>query len=58
MHLRLPLPSESLPQLIKATIKIDAATIFVYLEPAENDWPFVIENDSDCSLEYGQVVYL
>lgn len=42
--------------LIRADVRVDGPTIFVFLSPANNDWPFTIENHSDQVLEICQNV--
>ncbi|TFK77101.1 vacuolar protein sorting-associated protein 13 [Pluteus cervinus] len=41
-------------RLIRINIKVDASTMFIYLEDAIEGWPFLIENDSDAHVEFGQ----
>lgn len=57
MHFRLP-TSENGGQirLLRADIKIDGPTIFVYLDDATDGWPFKIENDSDFPFTFCQTV--
>ncbi|KAJ7293574.1 vacuolar protein sorting-associated protein 13 [Mycena rebaudengoi] len=49
VHLRLRYPGreQEPPQLIRGEVKIDGSTIFVSFSPANEAWPFLIENDSD-----------
>lgn len=57
VHFRLP-TSENSHQvhLMRADVKIDGPTIFVYLDEATEGWPFKIENDSDYSFSLSQTV--
>lgn len=43
-------------RLVRADVKIDGSTIFVTFCPAEEGWPFTIENDSDYTLSVSQTV--
>ncbi|TFK57082.1 DUF1162-domain-containing protein [Heliocybe sulcata] len=48
VHFRLREPGEGgATRLVRADVKIDGATIFVIYSPAEDGWPFLVENDSD-----------
>ncbi|KAK7058962.1 Vacuolar protein sorting-associated protein 13 [Paramarasmius palmivorus] len=49
VHLRLPRPGNDTGNftLVRADIKLDGSTVFVHLAPALDEWPFVIENNSD-----------
>ncbi|KAF5390329.1 hypothetical protein D9757_002946 [Collybiopsis confluens] len=49
VHFRLKVPGSDQIRLIRVDVKIDGSTIFVYLSSASNNWPFVIENRSDCT---------
>ncbi|KAI0724570.1 vacuolar protein sorting-associated protein 13 [Cerioporus squamosus] len=55
VHFRLP-TSENGQQvrLMRADVKIDGPTIFVFLDEATEGWPFKIENDSDYSFSFSQ----
>lgn len=57
VHFRLP-SSDSGQQvrLMRADVKIDGPTIFVFLDEATEGWPFKIENDSDYSFSFSQNV--
>ena len=43
---------------MRAEVKIDGPTIFVFLDEAREGWPFRIENDSDYSFSFYQYVEL
>lgn len=43
-------------RLVRADVKIDGSTIFVSFSPAEDGWPFTIENDSDYAISMAQTV--
>ena len=57
VHFRLP-ASENGQQvrLMRADIKLEGPTIFVYLDEATEGWPFRIENDSDLRFTIYQTV--
>lgn len=42
--------------LVRADVRIDGSTIFVAFSPAEEGWPFVVENDSDYKISMQQTV--
>ena len=42
--------------LMRAEVKIEGPTIFVFLNEATEGWPFTIENDSDYSFAFCQTV--
>ncbi|RPD62925.1 vacuolar protein sorting-associated protein 13 [Lentinus tigrinus ALCF2SS1-6] len=55
VHFRLPTSeSDQQVRLMRADVKIDGPTIFVYLDEATEGWPFKIENDSDYSFSFSQ----
>ncbi|KAJ3800717.1 vacuolar protein sorting-associated protein 13 [Lentinula aff. detonsa] len=56
VHLRLKAPGDHSDQirLIRADVKIDGSTIFVYFSSADDGWPFVIENGSDYTFSLSQ----
>ena len=60
VHLRLRRLRESQEQvdLIRADVRIEGSTIFIFLSLATEGWPFVIENDSDYAVEFSQQVGL
>jgi len=42
--------------LVQVDIRIESSTIFVIISPADNGWPFEIENFSDYILSVSQTV--
>ena len=60
VHFRLHRLRETEEQidLIRADVRIEGSTIFIYLSLATEGWPFVIENDSDHVVEFSQQVGL
>ena len=57
VHFRLPAPGDpSKVHLLRADVKLDGSTIFVYVSLASEGWPFVIENDSDYPFTFWQTV--
>ncbi|KAI0756975.1 vacuolar protein sorting-associated protein 13 [Daedaleopsis nitida] len=55
VHFRLAASDNSQQQrLMRADIKIDGPTIFVFLDEAKEGWPFTIENDSDYTFQFYQ----
>ncbi|KAI0047829.1 hypothetical protein FA95DRAFT_1589004 [Auriscalpium vulgare] len=55
VHLRLKEPGQSgITHLIRIDVKMDGATIFVFVNLADDDWPFSIENDSDYPVTFCQ----
>ncbi|KAA1471483.1 DUF1162-domain-containing protein [Dentipellis sp. KUC8613] len=53
VYLRMKHPSQTdSSHLIRADVKMDGATIFVFLQLADDNWPFLIENDSDASVVF------
>jgi vacuolar protein sorting-associated protein 13A/C len=57
VHFRLRRLGEQV-DLIRADVRIEGSTIFIYLGLATEGWPFVIENDSDHVVEFSQQVGL
>ncbi|KAF8274093.1 hypothetical protein EI94DRAFT_1696360 [Lactarius quietus] len=56
VHFRLRRPGErGTTHLIRADIKMDGATIFISLNLADDDWPFLIENDSSYTVNLCQI---
>ncbi|KAF8873711.1 vacuolar protein sorting-associated protein 13 [Gymnopilus junonius] len=48
VHFRLPRSGEAgQHDLVRADVRIDGSTIFIFFNLAGGDWPFIIENDSD-----------
>ncbi|KDQ63547.1 hypothetical protein JAAARDRAFT_29565 [Jaapia argillacea MUCL 33604] len=48
IHLRLQHPGENNNvQLVRADVQLDGSTIFITFSPADDGWPFVIENVSE-----------
>lgn len=43
-------------QLVRADVEIDGSTIFVTFCPADEGWPFTIENDCDFTISVAQTV--
>jgi vacuolar protein sorting-associated protein 13A/C len=41
---------------VRVNIKIDASTFFIYLQDAQDHWPFEIENESDYVVDFAQAV--
>lgn len=58
VHLRVFPPGEEsqAPDLIKADVAIEGATIFVTFSLETGRWPFRVENDSDVSITFSQSV--
>lgn len=57
VHFRLQTPgAPSTIHLLRADVKLGSSTIFVYISPATEGWPFIIENDSDFSFTFWQIV--
>jgi hypothetical protein len=54
VHVRLP-SSEHTSNLVRVDIKIDASTFFIYIQDAEDHWPFKIENESDYVVDFTQM---
>ena len=55
MHFRLTEPTNGDVRLMSADIKLGGPTIFVVISRAQ-EWPFVIENDSDYTFSVYQTV--
>jgi vacuolar protein sorting-associated protein 13A/C len=60
VHFRLQAPGnpDSSIRLIRADVQIDGSTIFITISASKDGWPFVIENESDHSIELYQKVSL
>lgn len=57
VHFRLRRLGESQRQdLVRADVRIEGSTIFIFLTLANEDWPFVIENGSDYPMGFCQQV--
>lgn len=57
MHFRLPRPGQITGHdLVRADIRIEGSTIFIFFGLATGGPPFVIENDSDYNLSFSQQV--
>lgn len=57
VHFRLRRGSDAVAfDLIRADVRIEASTIFVYLTEANANWPFVIENGSHYPVHFFQQV--
>lgn len=57
VHFRLRVPGDQeTVRLLRADVKIDGSTIFVYFSHANEGWPFIIENDSDYKVALCQTV--
>jgi hypothetical protein len=57
VHFRLPRSGDNRAyDLVRADVRIEGSTIFIFLNLATGDWPFVVENESDYSLEFFQQV--
>lgn len=57
IHFRLPITENGQQiRLMRADVKIDGPTIFIFLDEATEGWPFTIENDSDYSFTFSQTV--
>ncbi|TBU65089.1 vacuolar protein sorting-associated protein 13 [Dichomitus squalens] len=55
IHFRLPASEDSQQiRLMRADIKIEGPTIFVFLDEATEGWPFKIENESDLTFTIHQ----
>ncbi|KAI8995643.1 vacuolar protein sorting-associated protein 13 [Trametes punicea] len=55
VHFRLHTPEGiGRMRLMRADIKIEGPTIFVFLNEAAEGWPFIIENDSDYTFSFCQ----
>lgn len=59
VSLRIGRPGSNDPSfvLVQVDIRIESSTIFVVVSPAENGWPFEIENFSDYVLSVSQTVH-
>ena len=55
VHVRLP-SAEYASTLVRADIKIDASTFFIFLQDSGDHWPFKIENESDYIVDFAQMV--
>jgi vacuolar protein sorting-associated protein 13A/C len=56
VHLRMRARESDDIRLVRADVKIDGSTIFVAFCPADEGWPFTIENDSDYTISMAQAV--
>jgi vacuolar protein sorting-associated protein 13A/C len=56
VHLRMRARESNEIRLVRADVKIDGSTIFVAFYPADEGWPFTIENASDYTISIGQTV--
>ena len=59
MHLRMKEPGSSGRQadhLVTADIIIEKSTVFINICEHSGIWPFVIENNSNAEVSFGQVV--
>ncbi|KAF8974033.1 vacuolar protein sorting-associated protein 13 [Flammula alnicola] len=55
VHFRLGRPGgNTAHDLVRTDIRIEGSTIFIFLNLATGDWPFVIENGSDYSVQFSQ----
>lgn len=55
MHFRLHSPGGP-PTLMRADVRMDGSSIFVFISNAPEGWPFTIENDSDYDFAFTQTV--
>lgn len=55
MHFRLYGPG-GIPTLMRADVRMDGSSIFVFISDAPEGWPFTIENDSDYDFAFTQTV--
>lgn len=58
VHFRMRARESENVHLVRADVRIDGSTIFVAFSPADEGWPFVIENDSDYKISMQQTVTL
>lgn len=59
VHFRLNNPATNASErihLIVADIVLEGASIFVTLKRERNNWPFIVENNSDYEISIGQIV--
>lgn len=57
VHFRLYAPEGSQRMwLMRADVKIEGPTIFIFLDEATEGWPFTLENDSDYTISFSQTV--
>ena len=57
VHFRLKKPGDNgSTHLIRADVQMDGSTIFVFIHLADDDWPFLIENDSSFAISFWQMV--
>jgi vacuolar protein sorting-associated protein 13A/C len=56
VHLRMRARDSEDVRLVRADVQIDGSTIFVAFCPADEGWPFTIENDSDYTISIAQTV--
>ncbi|OSD03423.1 vacuolar protein sorting-associated protein 13 [Trametes coccinea BRFM310] len=55
VHFRLYAPEGSQRMwLMRADVKIEGPTIFIFLDEATEGWPFTLENDSDYTISFSQ----
>ncbi|KZT65144.1 vacuolar protein sorting-associated protein 13 [Daedalea quercina L-15889] len=53
MHFRLQKPG-GIPTLMRADVRMDGSSIFIFIFDAADGWPFTIENDSDFDFTFTQ----
>lgn len=53
MHFRLQKPG-GLPSLMRADVRMEGSSIFIFISDASEGWPFTIENDSDHDFAFSQ----
>lgn len=56
VHFRLKNPADDQVHLMSVDVKLGGSTIFIVISRAEESWPFRIENDSDFSFTFYQIV--
>ncbi|GLB36151.1 putative vacuolar protein sorting-associated protein [Lyophyllum shimeji] len=53
VHFRLRAPADAAIRLIRADVRVEGSTIFIFFSSSE-DWPFAIENESDHVFKFCQ----
>ncbi|TFY54315.1 hypothetical protein EVJ58_g8935 [Rhodofomes roseus] len=53
MHFRLQKPG-GVPSLMRADVRMEGSSIFIFISDASEGWPFTIENDSDSDFAFSQ----
>ena len=58
VHFRLKNSADNETRLMAADVKLGGSTIFIVLSLADDEWPFMIENESDYAFSFYQAVQL